>query len=50
MEADLDTAVTWGTAGDYTVTLRSTNEDGVSNPCRSNCAHRQVASASNYRR
>ncbi|OSR08618.1 LapB repeat-containing protein [Listeria monocytogenes] len=29
IEADLDTAVTWGTAGDYTVTLRSTNEDGV---------------------
>ncbi|ELK7998764.1 LapB repeat-containing protein [Listeria monocytogenes] len=29
IEADLDTAVTWGTVGDYTVTLRSTNEDGV---------------------
>ncbi|HHR1950414.1 TPA: LapB repeat-containing protein, partial [Listeria monocytogenes] len=29
IEADLDTAVTWGTAGGYTVTLRSTNEDGV---------------------
>ncbi|EAH1845983.1 LPXTG cell wall anchor domain-containing protein [Listeria monocytogenes] len=29
IEADLDTAVTWGTAGDYTVTLKSTNEDGV---------------------
>ncbi|EOF7220805.1 LapB repeat-containing protein [Listeria monocytogenes] len=29
IESDLDTAVTWGTAGDYTVTLRSTNEDGV---------------------
>ncbi|HFT2603989.1 TPA: LapB repeat-containing protein [Listeria monocytogenes] len=29
IEADLDTAVTWGTVGGYTVTLRSTNEDGV---------------------
>ncbi|EAE7687136.1 LPXTG cell wall anchor domain-containing protein, partial [Listeria monocytogenes] len=29
IEADLDTAVTWGTVGDYTVTLKSTNEDGV---------------------
>ncbi|EOA0782605.1 LapB repeat-containing protein [Listeria monocytogenes] len=29
IEADLDTAVTWSTAGDYTVTLKSTNEDGV---------------------
>ncbi|EHU3623906.1 LapB repeat-containing protein, partial [Listeria monocytogenes] len=29
IESDFATAVTWGTAGDYTVTLRSTNEDGV---------------------
>ncbi|WP_367302650.1 hypothetical protein, partial [Listeria monocytogenes] len=29
IESDLDTAVTWGTVGGYTVTLRSTNEDGV---------------------
>ncbi|HBJ9435797.1 TPA: LapB repeat-containing protein, partial [Listeria monocytogenes] len=29
IESDFATAVNWGTAGDYTVTLRSTNEDGV---------------------
>ncbi|PCU06698.1 cell wall anchor protein [Listeria monocytogenes] len=29
IESDFATAVIWGTAGDYTVTLRSTNEDGV---------------------
>ncbi|EBF5850353.1 LPXTG cell wall anchor domain-containing protein [Listeria monocytogenes] len=29
IETNLDTAVAWGTVGDYTVTLRSTNEDGV---------------------
>ncbi|RLQ52992.1 LapB repeat-containing protein [Listeria monocytogenes] len=29
IESDFATAVKWGTAGDYTVTLRSTNEDGV---------------------
>ncbi|EAC9043508.1 LPXTG cell wall anchor domain-containing protein [Listeria monocytogenes] len=29
IESDFATAVTWSTAGDYTVTLRSTNEDGV---------------------
>ncbi|WP_180715949.1 LapB repeat-containing protein, partial [Listeria monocytogenes] len=29
IESDLDTAVKWGTVGVYTVTLRSTNEDGV---------------------
>ncbi|EGF6091671.1 LapB repeat-containing protein [Listeria monocytogenes] len=29
IESDFATAVNWGTAGDYTVTLRSTNEDRV---------------------
>ncbi|EOB3788170.1 LapB repeat-containing protein, partial [Listeria monocytogenes] len=29
IESDFATAVNWGAAGDYTVTLRSTNEDGV---------------------
>ncbi|TYV95038.1 LPXTG cell wall anchor domain-containing protein [Listeria monocytogenes] len=29
IESDFATAVNWGTAGDYTVTLKSTNEDGV---------------------
>ncbi|PCZ31780.1 cell wall anchor protein [Listeria monocytogenes] len=29
IESDFATAVIWGTAGDYTVTLKSTNEDGV---------------------
>ncbi|PRZ79281.1 cell wall anchor protein [Listeria monocytogenes] len=29
IESDFATAVNWSTAGDYTVTLRSTNEDGV---------------------
>ncbi|EAC9738462.1 LPXTG cell wall anchor domain-containing protein [Listeria monocytogenes] len=29
IESDFATAVIWSTAGDYTVTLKSTNEDGV---------------------
>ncbi|MBS7236398.1 LapB repeat-containing protein [Listeria monocytogenes] len=29
IESDFATAVNWSTAGDYTVTLKSTNEDGV---------------------